>query len=464
MISTRLSRTCLSVTIAGLMLNAYFSPVLAQDHNKSDYHYHLRFNALDKPTTGWICGGNLQRDKFQLPTGARWLENGSTEKAQADEICFRYQLPAKLPEKDDYFGPAKSDRVRVSSIEELIPCANSKSPIQADIFVETPAAFDVSLPGKKLANNHFLLLPRPCDWSSAIIWGDIDNTSLIENDSGNSLRVTMPKRISAEQRAKLLHWLNAGIDSLKMTHGKLPVEDIQILVFPVGPNDEIVPWGQVTRGGGDAVHLYVDETRSLETLNSDWVLVHELSHLLHPYMVGADGWLSEGIASYYQNVLRARSGLLDKEMAWEKLDAGFRRGEKQFKPGVRLFENTRQMMRDRQYMRVYWSGAAIAMLGDVQLRQATNGEQSLDTLLREISDCCLPTTLRKWRAEDLIQRFDQISGTSIFANLYDSYVMHPSFPALEQAYDSLGLTRQTKGLSFSRTGRDLREAIMQGMN
>ena len=139
------------------------------------------------------------------------------------------------------------------------------------------------------------------------------------------------------------------------------------MVFPLGRSNDLVPWGEVKRGGGDAVHLYVDGTRGAAELNANWVLSHELSHLLHPYISGADAWLPEGIASYYQNIVRARRALLNVQSAWNKLDAGFRRGQAQFAEGRTLADNTRAMMREYQYMRVYWSGAAIALIGDVEL-------------------------------------------------------------------------------------------------
>ena len=315
-----------------------------------------------------------------------------------------------------------------------------------------------SLPGKRSAPGSFELLQRPCSWSSAIVFGQVVVESLVFGPS--KVQVAMPARLSLHQQAKLIRWLSDGFDALSLAFGELPVSDVQVIIFPVGENQEAVPWGQVTRGGGDAVHLYVDETKSLSELNDDWVLVHELSHLLHPYMSAKDGWLSEGIASYYQNVLRARQNLLTPVRAWEKLDAGFRRGEKQFKTGIRLYENTRQMMRERQYMRVYWSGAAIALIGDVQLRQASGGKMSLDRLLKQFAMCCLPTTRKRWRAKELVDHFDKTSGTKIFSRLYNDYVMQAEFPAIDDIYDELGLQRHSSNLHFTDEGGELRYSIM----
>ena len=129
---------------------------------------------------------------------------------------------------------------------------------------------------------------------------------------------------------------------------------------PCRPQREPVPWAHVLRGGGVAAEFYVDRTRSLDELRRDWTATHELSHMLLPYINRGDAWLSEGFASYYQNVLRARAGMLAPEQAWNKLYRGFQRGRDGTR-GRTLAEASRSMGRDRAFMRVYWSGAAIAL-------------------------------------------------------------------------------------------------------
>ena len=48
----------------------------------------------------------------------------------------------------------------------------------------------------------------------------------------------------------------------------------------------------------------VDASASSRDLRTDWTASHEFAHLLLPYV--SDKWVSEGVASYYQNVLQAR--------------------------------------------------------------------------------------------------------------------------------------------------------------
>ena len=236
--------------------------------------------------------------------------------------------------------------------------------------------------------------------------------------------------------------MTANLSALVTAYGSLPVADLQLLVVPIGRGDEPVPWGEVQRGGGDAVHVYIDQRFSEAAFMDDWVLVHELSHLLHPVIVSDDRWLSEGIASYYQNVLRARAGLMTAETAWNKLHAGFERGIRGTAPGRSLAEVSETMMRDRSFMRVYWSGAAVALLADVELRRSSAGAQSLDSALAAFRDCCLPAD-RVWSAHAFMQQLDRLTGTSIFVNLYQEHVDSDAFPDLAAIYTELGLQRMT---------------------
>jgi predicted metalloprotease with PDZ domain len=192
--------------------------------------------------------------------------------------------------------------------------------------------------------------------------------------------------------------------------------------------------------------------------------VHELSHLLHPLIEGDSRWLYEGLASYYQNVLRARQGLIPAATAWEKLHAGFRRGRKGTRPSQTLARASEAMLRERAFMRVYWSGAAIALLSDLELRRVSGGRQSLDSVLSDLQRCCLPSD-RLWGEREVIDKLDALSGTRIFSRLYDRYIDNDDFPDLRAAYSFLGLQPEddeTLHLVGGRAATDLRKGIMGG--
>ncbi|MGR9091245.1 MAG: hypothetical protein ACU85U_11765 [Gammaproteobacteria bacterium] len=330
---------------------------------------------------------------------------------------------------------------------------------------DLPDGIEVAAPGRDLATTSarrvFALQVRPHDWHGDIVLGRLVNTVI--DIQGKALRVTVVGDASATLAVMLRDWVGAGARTVAGLYGRFPVDDVQVLVIPLGRNTDPVPWGEVVRGGGDTVHLYVDGSRRLDELNANWVLCHELSHLLHPYVTRGGSWLPEGIASYYQNVLRARTGMLEPAVAWEKLESGFKRGLQQTTGKQSLADATGTMMRNGQYMRVYWSGAAIALIADVELRRQTNGAMSLDRVLDELARCCLPTQ-RRWRPEALMAKLDAIGGTGIFMRLYAMYVAQPVFPDVRPAFNALGLgaRRPADGNAAALAAADLRRAIMGG--
>jgi predicted metalloprotease with PDZ domain len=228
----------------------------------------------------------------------------------------------------------------------------------------------------------------------------------------------------------------------------------------IGKQNEPVPWAHVIRGGGVAAEFFVDETRSLEEFRGDWTATHELSHMLLPMVSSRDRWLSEGLASYYQNVLRGRDGRLEEAAAWQKLHAGFERGKRATKGGS-LARATRSGW--GAIMRVYWSGAAIFLKADTQLRILSEGKQSLDTVLAAFHNCCQDSS-RNWRARELFAEFDRISGFRVFAELYDLHVPDDEFPDMTETYAKLGLVpgKRNVELDSSAPWSQVRRDIMRG--
>ena len=115
-------------------------------------------------------------------------------------------------------------------------------------------------------------------------------------------------------------------------------------------------------------------------------------------------------------------------------------------------------------MRVYWEGAAIMLLADQRLRARTQGSQSLDTALDALSRCCLSPEAG-WRARDLFGKLDELTGTSVFAELYEQHVSSAQLPDLGEAYRLLGLRVTAEGdvvLIDDAPQRADRDAIMSG--
>jgi len=329
---------------------------------------------------------------------------------------------------------------------------------------ELPAGTAVSAPWPRTeeadASIVYQLGARPYDWPARIALGPLYQEELAV--TGANLQLAVLPGNPPVDVAAISAWIREGAATVTALYGRFPVPDAQILVVPTGRGDEPVPWGQVMRGGGDAMHLFVDQRQPMAAFRRDWTLMHELSHLLHPRIDHDAPWLNEGLASYYQNVLRARSGIVSPEQAWEELDAGFRRGMQDTRPHETLAEVGENMRRNRRFMRVYWSGAAIALLADVELRKRSGGRRSLASALQGFSECCLPSD-RSWSPARFMQRLDQLAQSDVFARLYERYAQSSQFPDLQSAYDQLGLRSSPTGLNFAggESARLLRGSIMQ---
>lgn len=336
--------------------------------------------------------------------------------------------------------------------------------VDVAVEFELPEGYRVSAPWEKHATrpgaHGFRTGPRAADWTAKIALGRFDLRQL--SFPGTDLEIALLHGQPAANTQQILNWLTRNIEAVAAIYGRFPVPRAQILVVPVGHGGEPVPWGQVARGGGESVHLYVDQHLSERAFLNDWVLSHELSHLLHPVLREDARWIYEGLASYYQNVSRARTGMIPARDAWESLHAGFERGKAGVRPGRDLLDASRNMMRERAFMRVYWSGAAVFLLADLELRQRGRGATSLDSVLQRLRDCCLPSQ-RIWTASELLQRLDRLSESDVFTRLARQYLHSDRFPDLQAAYTTLGLVRESPtALAFRQqpAQRALRAAIM----
>lgn len=355
------------------------------------------------------------------------------------------------------------DQILVSLSQWLWQPPKSQEAITLIDF-HLPEGLEVSAPGKRIESSPgrrvYRFRPRPTEWDGRVAIGRFDK--VIRNDGVSTIEIAILQGQQKFDHKKILHWVDANLAALRQLYGRVPVEDLQLLIVPTGADREPVPWGQAMRGGGDAIHVYIDQTCTVEEFMDDWVLIHELGHLLHPRINGDGDWLSEGLASYYQNVLRARAGMLTREQAWKKLHAGFERGIKGTPKDLTLAQVTDKMRQNKLFMRVYWSGAAISLIADTRLRMVSDNKLSLDTVLKKFEQCCLPVD-KDWTALQLMQKFDELSNTHVFTELYAQYADSTQFPDLSQTYQTLGLNKQGRDLKFQNIASkvNIRQAIMQ---
>ncbi len=310
-----------------------------------------------------------------------------------------------------------------------------------EVEFRLPQDIQVSVPWQRLddSNSTYLLGKSPESAYAPAIFGNFDYREL--EVPGAVLRVGILNGINEMNNDDIANWIAATAYDVSLAYGRFPNPSPQIVVVAVGRgranSRSAVPFGRVVRDGGETVELFVDQTQPLEALLADWTATHEFSHLMLPYLDRRQRWISEGFSQYYQNVLLARSGAYDDLYAWQKLYEGYERGRKA-RPELSPNEATARSVRGG-LMKVYWSGAALALMADVTLRERSAGDESLDKVLDKFQACCLPSD-RVWTGKELFTKFDSLASAPVFMPLYRRYADTAGFPDTSDVFRRLGVS------------------------
>ena len=261
-----------------------------------------------------------------------------------------------------------------------------------------------------------------------------------------TLAVEVRQPVDDSKSEQIIEWVHATADTIKLAYGRFPNPDAKIIVIPTTENawgsDSAVIFGRVTRQDGETVELFVDAARPIEDFYTDWTATHEFSHLMLPLLSQRYRWISEGFATYYQNVLMSRAGRYSQEFAWQRLLEGYERGDES-RPELSLNDAAAAGIRHAR-MKIYWSGAAIALMADVELRKRSKGAESLDSVLGELQACCLPST-RRWSGPRLFEKLDSFIESPVFMPLYRQYANTEGFPDVTPILTDVGVALTVDG-------------------
>jgi hypothetical protein len=291
----------------------------------------------------------------------------------------------------------------------------------------------------------YRLEPSALAFDSYAAFGSFEEITL--ESVGASARLALLGPLPKLDRAALGRWLHDTMEMAAESDGRFPTRRLQVLLLPQQLGYE--PFGNVARGGGASVLLLVPDSFDEAALQRDWVLPHELSHLLLPFLARENAWLSEGFATYYQELLRARAGVLTPDEALANIADALRSARREGS-GATLCEESRTMHQRRTYRAVYWGGAGHWLMVDVALRQASAGRTTLDILLSQLR--AEARISPPYSARELLTRLDQLSHTGLFSALLAHCQAQP-FPEFEPTLRSLGIDPERPGTASARALR-----------
>jgi hypothetical protein len=239
-------------------------------------------------------------------------------------------------------------------------------------------------------------------------------------------------------RAGIRTWLTKAAGAVAHMSGRFPVRRALVLVHPVPARHPPVIFGMAMRGGGPHVRLLLSSAAEDAELVGEWVGVHELTHLGMPWNYDTDAWFQEGFATYYQEIRRGRAGLLSEQEVWQNLHDGFGRGRRS--GGERtLSAESRAMHEHHTYHRVYWAGAATALLLDVELRRRFPQRWCLDDLMQFWDQLHGGTRGGPATGVQLMHAADRRIGQPLCVPLARAQLERTDFPELARLYGELGV-------------------------
>jgi hypothetical protein len=259
----------------------------------------------------------------------------------------------------------------------------------------------------------------------------------IERD-GRFLHLEISQDFDQHTQGEIRQWAGTLSDALLQAYGHWPNRHWRMIVAPASAAaDDPIPWAQVVRSSLPTIEFYTSPQSTAASLQAAWTGYHELGHLLIPYRGWGDLWFSEGLASYYQNLLQARSGLITEREMWQRLHDGFERGRNDTGFASQTLTAVSDALYEKGgFMRVYWSGARYFLEADARLRQQSGGALTLDLALRRLNACCADQLLS---IEEIVQRLDTLNDVTLFDSLYQSARQSLAVAPAERLFASLGI-------------------------
>jgi hypothetical protein len=300
---------------------------------------------------------------------------------------------------------------------------------QAHLTLELPAGMDAALPYPRDGRGEYVLDAAAFRFDAYAVFGRFTRQRLVH--ARGALDVVALD--GAPELATLAAWAQhhlASLEPLALERGALP-STLIVLDAPRG----LEPFGSVARGGAGSVLALVPATMGPVELSGHWMLVHELSHFALPFVRREDAWLSEGFATYLQEVLPSRAGKRPQRATLELLAGALTRVETESE-GLTLADESLELSRRGHYRTVYWGGAALCLILDVALLARSRGRMGLVELAARLR--AQDSARGLWSADALVEALDAELGEPVVRAIVARELAR-AFPDFRAALFALGV-------------------------
>ena len=270
--------------------------------------------------------------------------------------------------------------------------------------------------------------------------------------AGAHIRVDVDGNAFKGGDAPLLAWITRSATIVAHYYNQFPTPTLHIRVVP--EDGDGVRSGKTFGYNGGFIRVQVGRQVTLDQLNDDWVLVHEMTHLALPEVGDEHAWLSEGLAVYIEGIARVQAGNRTQTDVWSEELRAMPRGLPQ--AGDRGLDHT------HTWGRTYWGGAMFCLLADVEIHRRTQNRFGLQDAMRAIVRDS-GGLVTEWPIERVLKTGDAAVGAPVLEELYAQMKDTPVKPDLMELWRKLGV--EPAGSSVRLTDdaplAQVRQSIMQ---
>jgi len=229
----------------------------------------------------------------------------------------------------------------------------------------------------------------------------------------------------------LLEWVSRSADVVSRYYARFPTPSATVRLVPQSGGG--IHGGKTFANPDAYIRVQLGREVTAAQMWSDWVLVHEMTHLALPDTGEEHAWLSEGVATYVEGVARVQAGNRTEADVWAE--------EMHFMPRGLPQEGDRGLDHTHTWGRTYWGGAMFCLLADVGIRRSTQLhfglQQALRAVLRESGGLATD-----WPIERVLRTGDAAVGTRTLEELYAQMKDTPVAPDLMTLWRELGVVPQ----------------------
>jgi hypothetical protein len=360
------------------------------------------------------------------------------------EIHYQVDLDAVADDAQSFDVAERSGRTLITAVSTwLFAPAPLYTGVPVRLRVRTPEGVQFAT-GLRQSGKGYALEAHEIPVSTYALFGDFSSsTTRVDGSTAHGTGQSEIELAIADgpldlDRDVIRRWVADSARAVGRFWRGFPVPHTLLTLIPV-PGKSSVVFGKVLPESAPGVVVLVGEHADRARLYDDWILVHELFHLGVPSFNGEGKWFDEGLATYFEPIIRARAGWRREEDVW----AEFVRA---MPLGLRAV-NEKGLEQAEDFGEIYWGGAIVVLLADVEIRRTTAGKVGLEDGLRGVLDAGGQAS-EVWPLRRALALSDKSCGVSALEPLARAHAKRAEHVDLDALWRELGIERQHHGVSL----------------